>query len=596
MKQLFNFRSLFLLLFIFCSFFYGQAINDNNRSIRFKEANDPKQDNSSWLKNRGEGLQSTFVSIDKKYPKSIYPEVIDQKDSETIEGWKGERLSAQILLWSSDLVENIELKWSDFKSAKNELHSHIADANFVRYVLTDEFGHGCDDGVRNADPLDVSLVPDVIDNLMSMNLEANTVRPIWLTVSIPEDAIADEYVATLSIYSNGKLLKDHVLKLKVINQTLPPASDWKIHVDQWQHPSAVARIHNLELWSDAHFNQMKPLMTMLANMGQKVITTTLNKDPWNHQCYDAYEDMIIWIKDSNGLWSYDFSIFDKWVGFMMDLGITGMINSYSMLPWNNELHYVDKSTNKLETIQVDPGTALFDEVWGSFLPIFVEHLRSKGWLEITNIAMDERNPESMDYTLKILKKYASELGVAIADNHKSYKKYPFIRDMCVGAEAPMSTEDIQSRKSQGLISTPYICCAHPFPNVFTFSDSAEATYFSWFVLASGYDGWLRWAFNSWVENPFVDSRFRTWPAGDTYVVYPDARSSIRYERLLEGIQDFEKIQLLRTLFKNKGDTDKLKQLNEIVSQFETLEKTKEWNKNLNRAKKILNELSNVDYF
>lgn len=69
-------------------------------------------------------------------------------------------------------------------------------------------------------------------------------------------------------------------------------------------------------------------------------------------------------------------------------------------------------------------------------------------------------------------------------------------------------------------------------------------------MAAGYNGSLRWAFNSWVENPLVDSRFRTWPAGDTYIVYPQARGSIRYERLLEGIQDYEKISIVKT-FKSK---------------------------------------------
>ena len=65
----------------------------------------------------------------------------------------------------------------------------------------------------------------------------------------------------------------------------------------------------------------------------------------------------------------------------------------------------------------------------------------------------------------------------------------------------------------------------------------------WYAMAAGYNGALRWAFNSWVKNPLVDSRFRTWPAGDTYIAYPQARSSIRYERLLEGIQDYEKYRL-----------------------------------------------------
>lgn len=38
---------------------------------------------------------------------------------------------------------------------------------------------------------------------------------------------------------------------------------------------------------------MRPTMRQLADAGQKVITATLNKDPWNNQCYDAYADMIV---------------------------------------------------------------------------------------------------------------------------------------------------------------------------------------------------------------------------------------------------------------------------------------------------------------
>ncbi|HCC71178.1 MAG TPA: hypothetical protein DEQ09_08520, partial [Bacteroidales bacterium] len=54
-----------------------------------------------------------------------------------------------------------------------------------------------------------------------------------------------------------------------------------------------------------------------------------------------------------------------------------------------------------------------------------------------------------------------------------------------------------------------------------------------------------WAYNSWPEKPVYDSRFISWPSGDTYFVYPGARSSIRFEKLIEGIQDYEKIRILR---------------------------------------------------
>lgn len=63
----------------------------------------------------------------------------------------------------------------------------------------------------------------------------------------------------------------------------------------------------------------------------------------------------------------------------------------------------------------------------------------------------------------------------------------------------------------------------------------------------GYDGYLRWAYNSWVADPCTDGRFRTWPSGDCFMVYPDG-TSIRMERLTEGIQAFEKIRLLKAEF------------------------------------------------
>ena len=114
---------------------------------------------------------------------------------------------------------------------------------------------------------------------------------------------------------------------------------------------------------------------------------------------------------------------------------------------------------------------------------------------------------------------------------------------------------------------------------------------AWHAVAADFDGFLRWAYNSWVENPLTDSRFRTWPAGDTYMVYPDARSSIRFERLVEGIQDAEKIRILRKQYTDENTAEsltKLNQLNEAISYFNTMEPSADWQNKLNEAKKLLN--------
>ena len=39
--------------------------------------------------------------------------------------------------------------------------------------------------------------------------------------------------------------------------------------------------------------------------------------------------------------------------------------------------------------------------------------------------------------------------------------------------------------------------------------------------------------------------FGIWPSGDCFLVYPGNRTSIRFERLRDGIEEYEKINILR---------------------------------------------------
>ena len=104
------------------------------------------------------------------------------------------------------------------------------------------------------------------------------------------------------------------------------------------------------------------------------------------------------------------------------------------------------------------------------------------------------------------------------------------------------------RRTKGDVSTYYVCCSTLFPNVFTNSQPFEAELLGVYAIAYDYDGMLRWAFNSWNANPQYDSRFRYWASGDTYVVYPGARSSVRFERLIDGIEIAEKVRTLRAKY------------------------------------------------
>jgi hypothetical protein len=209
--------------------------------------------------------------------------------------------------------------------------------------------------------------------------------------------------------------------------------------------------------------------------------------------------------------------------------------------------------------------------------------------------MDESKGDKMQLMLAMMDELAPEFGIAFADDQKSYKLYPdHIKDLCVSYAAMIDEPDLEYRRSKGYPSTFYVCCRDPFPNTFTFSPPAEATFIGWYAMAAGFDGFLRWAYASWVEDPLHDSRFRQWPAGDTYLVYPDARSSIRFERLIEGIQDAEKIRILRQEFAAAGTVEaerKLDILENALAQFNIVQRPDDTNALVNHGKSVLRELS-----
>ncbi len=571
---------------------FAAACSQHGSVATFREADDPTADTLADWSAVTPGLHAAWGSIDRRYPRSVAPEAADSTGPVCrLTAWRGERISAQLLLWNADSIGGMTCRPGKFRSDRAILPAEIARTRFVRYVITDTFGPGC--GYRKDGDFPISLAADMLDTLGRFDLEARTTRPVWLTIDVPADAPAGRYRSQIEISGSGTQRLKLPLELHVQNRTLPAPAAWSYHLDLWQHPAAVARVEGCERWSDTHFGHLRPLVRLLADAGQKVVTATLNKDPWNHQCFDAYDDMIRWTRYGDGSWEYDYTVFDRWVELCMDEGITQQINCYSLLPWNNELHYYDAVAEQWTDVVADPGTPVFTELWTPFLQDFKAHLEAKGWLAKCCIAMDERSPETMDEAIRLLRAVAPELGIALADNHASYKRYPNLTDVCVQIDCRVTEEDFARRRANGFVTTYYICCSSEFPNTFTFSQPWEAVYMAWFAAANGYDGMLRWAYNSWPSDPVRDSRFTAWPAGDTYIVYPGARSSIRFERLREGIQDYEKIRILRAELADETPENraKLAALDAAVSLFRESDAARPWPERLRQARETIARIS-----
>ncbi len=499
------------------------------------------------------------------------PSLDYQKKAFNHSAWRGEKVFAQAVISSDTELEDVTLSVSDLSNGKSGIKSGNISVQFVSFVVSDlldttKYGQ-CGQRLDKSEWGEV-LVADVLDLKESMNIPAGRKQPVWMTVNVPSNAKPGKYRGKLTVSSSNAKSRSLPVELIVSDHILPPDSDWTFHLDLWQNPYSVARYENVPLWSDAHFEAMRPVMKMLADAGQKSVTTTIMNRPWNGQTEDAFGSMVTKIRRIDGTWLYDYTIFDRWVEFMFSLGIDKQINCYSMIPWALEFDYYDQATSSNTTIQATPGSQEYNEYWGSFIADFARHLKSKGWFEKTMIAMDERPMESMRAALSLIRNIEPGFKISLAGNYHepiNYEIADFSEGFAPKKEFPESAK--AKRKELGLTTTIYTCCAEAHPNMFVISDPDEAAWLGWFAQAEGYDGYLRWAYNSWTLDPLTDTRFRTWPAGDCFVVYPGGRGSVRFSKLTEGIQDFEKVRILRAQWQKEGNEAKLAQLTEVLKPF-----------------------------
>lgn len=535
----------------------------------YQELPNPQQPDPAqwkWIKES----RATWGHSDQRYSQTAPP--TQQTDRLKLSAWRGEKVNAQAVLYTPDGVDQLTYTLSSFTGPKGEtLPREAFETGFVRYVMTDELNKngtgGC--GYRPDHSIyDSTLVADPIDHsTLELSVKPLHAQAIWVSCTVPQASTPGQYRGTLCIRNGDKIIDRLLLQIEVLDRTLPVADKWRYHLDLWQNPFAVARYHQLPLWSDAHFDAMRPLMKRLATAGQRIVTASIMSKPWGGQTHDSFESMVSWIKRADGSWLFDYTVFDRWVSFMMNLGIDQQINCYSMVPWKLSFSYFDQASNTMKTIDAAPGQPEYNEMWSAMLTSFAGHLRQKGWFEKCVIAMDERPLEVMQQVIALIRGVDPAYKIALAGHyHGAIEEELYDYSIPWGERYPASV--LKRRQEAGQHSTYYTCCTEAWPNLFTFSQPAEATWISLYIANEGVDGYLRWAYNSWPLEPLLDSRFSAWAAGDTYLVYPGNRSSIRFEKLIEGIQMYEKVRVLRAEFTKQGNAVGMKKIEQLLAPFQ----------------------------
>ncbi len=518
----------------------------------------------------GPGLHVSFASTDDCYLRHAVPAVTPAREHSAT-AWRGERVNVLALVWTAENVGQLRIAPGPLRNDKGAAISPDSfQVRFVRYVASSRPFASLDSGCGEAGVSQIYLLPDPLDPLPRMDLEARTTRPIWISIDVPRDAEPGMYSGELKVQGQGGSTVALRITLQVQGAVLPVPADWKFRLDLWQNPWAVAHYHGLKPWSAPHLDVLRPHLRMLAEAGARFTTTYVCHSPWKDDTYVADGTMVEWIRKPDGSWAFDYSIFDKYVEVATECGLGDSITCYTMLPWEHRVRFLDGATGDYSWQEWPPDSEGFKSFWPLFLRDLRRHLVEKGWYGRSYMGINERKMEETLAAIRTLKQDSADWKITYAGNwHPELDE--LLDDYCVIVDKAMPADHIPVRRRAGKTTTFYVCCHPPKPNNFVFSPPAENTWMGWYAASFGYDGFLRWAYDSWTGDPARDARHVLFPAGDCFLVYPGCRSSIRFERLREGIVDFEKIRILRELLEKRSGAEVARagdEMSRILSGFD----------------------------
>lgn len=412
------------------------------------------------------------------------------------------------------------------------------------------------------------LVADPLMDMPEVDVPAYRAQPVWFTVQIPATLTPGTYSGRLKVHTDQYSDVSLKVAIRVLPPVLPDPAQYKFFLDLWFNPNAIAVANNLEPWSEEHWKQIETYMDDLASRGVKTITTTLVPYPWKvdwlggtkrPQTYAGYPSMVDWYRDESGNWSFGYTRFDRFVETSFRHGIDRRIEAFSLTPFDHKggwkIYFTHQENQTPDTLFFKGPETGYKEVWQIFLRDFENHLSRKGWLDKTYLSFDESPRDVMDAILDIvsgstpgfLKRFfiAGRLDTeALAGAHSVF--YTFLPEQLT-PDDPVARILEKRREDPAKNSTFYLCGDPAHPNTLTFSPASEIRMIPWLAAYYGLDGYLRWAYNSWSDKDPYNHPVFNFIQGDDYYIYPGKEgpvSSIRWELLKEGIEDYELLRLL----------------------------------------------------
>ncbi|MEI7821344.1 MAG: glycoside hydrolase domain-containing protein [Verrucomicrobiota bacterium] len=222
-------------------------------------------------------------------------------------------------------------------------------------------------------------------------LVAGAVAPLWFTVRVPRDAKPGTYEGTVQLAAEGLAPMSVPLRVSVSAWTARDPKDFRQQNMLFSGEEGLAWHYKIPLWSDKHFEYMGKSLALASEVNSRMAIIPLVVE--FHESISNPESFVRWIKQADGSFKYDFTLFDKyldmvakstgkprslWLGWKCWVSGEGGAVPVARTP----VTLLDPATGKVERMpQPEPGSAEHVAFWRPVFEEIRKKLQTRGWLD-----------------------------------------------------------------------------------------------------------------------------------------------------------------------------------------------------------------------
>jgi hypothetical protein len=475
------------------------------------------------------GQKASLISLEKLYA--------PQSSSGEYKAWKNESVLIPFRFESLDIAD-VDVKFT----TKNQ----VFDVEwFEIFSVWADFSAGHCGQSKAQGTFDRALIPDRAVPLRKAVLSADsTVKWGLVRVNIPKKAKSGSHSFEIKLRQGSKsvILKG---KIEVKDRVAARVKEVDFSTDFWQFPISMADYHKIKPWTQAHWEKVDVMFSSLREINQFSVTVPIFWDLYNTRNRPRDEMFVQVIKESNGTYSYNFEVFEKYVQKAIDQGVSKQISIHNLFPWNQTFFYFDQASGEMKSVNAAPGSSTYQAFYKPLILAISEFLETKRWKDRTVWVIDERDANQT----MLLKNWVDEFSPGLQFSFAGRMNGSLVEQMdeyALPLNVVLSEEYLATRAHNHTRTLLYTSCYETAnqPNILMTSDLRDIYFLAHLVDSKGYQGFLRWAFNLWSSQIKTSAIYSDVPSGDAHLVYPDGELSVRYLVLQDAIEDIGKFRLL----------------------------------------------------